>query len=83
MRVLYAEVRPWREPSGTPGESMADPRVSAAVLFCPPGTGGADLSPMAAQYFPSTGEAIWISRIGPVNHWRRNCVGVVGRRSAL
>lgn len=37
---------------GTPGESMTDPRVSAAVLLCLPGTGGADLSPMAAQYFP-------------------------------
>lgn len=37
---------------GMPGESMADPRVSAAVLLCLPGTGGADLSPMAAQYFP-------------------------------
>ncbi|MEV5753672.1 chlorophyllase [Actinoallomurus sp. NPDC052308] len=37
---------------GTPGESMADPRVMAAVLLCLPGTGGEDLSPMAAQYFP-------------------------------
>ncbi|WP_406641376.1 alpha/beta hydrolase family protein [Amycolatopsis sp. WGS_07] len=37
---------------GTPGESMSDPRVRAAVLLCLPGTGGADLSPMAAQYFP-------------------------------
>jgi predicted dienelactone hydrolase len=37
---------------GTPGESMADPRVSAAVLLCLPGIGGADLSPSAAQYFP-------------------------------
>lgn len=37
---------------GTPGESMTDPRVRAAVLLCLPGTGGADLSPMAAQYFP-------------------------------
>ncbi|RCH59638.1 alpha/beta fold hydrolase [Streptomyces sp. SDr-06] len=35
-----------------PGESMADPRVSAAVLLCLPGTGGADLSPLATQYFP-------------------------------
>ena len=25
----------------------------------------------------------WISRISPVNHWRGNCVGVVGRRSVL
>ncbi|WP_020659295.1 alpha/beta hydrolase family protein [Amycolatopsis benzoatilytica] len=38
--------------NGTPGESMADSRVMAAVLLCLPGTGGADLSPMAAQYFP-------------------------------
>ncbi|MYX39932.1 alpha/beta fold hydrolase [Streptomyces sp. SID89] len=37
---------------GIPGESMADPRVKAAVLMSLPGTGGADLSPMAAQYFP-------------------------------
>jgi len=37
---------------GTPGESAADSRVSAAVLLCLPGTGGADLSPVAAQYFP-------------------------------
>lgn len=37
---------------GTPGESMADPRVRAAVLLCLPGTGGADLTPMAAEYFP-------------------------------
>lgn len=38
--------------NGTPGESMTDPRVSVAVLLCLPGTGGADLSPMAAKYFP-------------------------------
>ncbi len=37
---------------GTPGESMADPRVRAAVLLCLPGAGGADLSPLAAEYFP-------------------------------
>ncbi|MEU6848866.1 alpha/beta fold hydrolase [Actinacidiphila alni] len=37
---------------GTVGESMTDSRVKAAVLLCLPGTGGADLSPMAAQYFP-------------------------------
>jgi dienelactone hydrolase len=37
---------------GTPGESMADPRVRAAVLLCLPGTGGAGLSPLAAEYFP-------------------------------
>ncbi|WP_067889970.1 alpha/beta hydrolase family protein [Nocardia vaccinii] len=38
--------------NGTPGESMADSRVGAAVLLSLPGTGGADLSPMAAEYFP-------------------------------
>ncbi|MBR7825090.1 chlorophyllase [Actinospica sp. MGRD01-02] len=37
---------------GSVGESMTDPRVTAAVLFCLPGTGGDDLSPLAAQYFP-------------------------------
>jgi dienelactone hydrolase len=37
---------------GTPGESMTDSRVRAAVLLCLPGSGGADLSPLAAQYFP-------------------------------
>lgn len=39
-------------PDGMPGDSMADPRVKAAVLLCLPGTGGADLSPLAAEYFP-------------------------------
>ncbi|WAP57980.1 alpha/beta hydrolase family protein [Streptomyces sp. S465] len=37
---------------GAPGESMADPRVSAAVLLSLPGTGGADLSALAAEHFP-------------------------------
>jgi predicted dienelactone hydrolase len=37
---------------GTPAPNMTDARVSAAVLLCLPGTGGADLSPIAAQYFP-------------------------------
>jgi dienelactone hydrolase len=37
---------------GTPGESTADSRVRAAVLLCLPGTGGADLSPLATEYFP-------------------------------
>ncbi|BBB01370.1 hypothetical protein RVR_8749 [Actinacidiphila reveromycinica] len=37
---------------GTPGESMGDSRVKAAVLLSLPGTGGTDLSPLAAQYFP-------------------------------
>ena len=36
---------------GTPGESMADPRVRAAVLLCLPGIGGAGLTPFAAEYF--------------------------------
>jgi dienelactone hydrolase len=37
---------------GVPGDSLADSRVSAAVLLCLPGSGGTDLSPLAAQYFP-------------------------------
>jgi predicted dienelactone hydrolase len=37
---------------GIPGASMADPRVRAAVLLSLPGTGGADLTPFAAEYFP-------------------------------
>ncbi|HEX6453321.1 MAG TPA: chlorophyllase [Trebonia sp.] len=36
---------------GTPGESMADPRVVAAVLLCLPGASGADLTPFAAENF--------------------------------
>jgi dienelactone hydrolase len=40
------------DPDGVPGESMADPRVRAAVLLCLPGTGGSDLAPFAAEYFP-------------------------------
>ncbi|MCE4948398.1 alpha/beta fold hydrolase [Streptomyces albulus] len=36
----------------TPGESMSDSRVKGAVLLCLPGTGGADLSPLATQFFP-------------------------------
>ncbi|MGD1256341.1 alpha/beta hydrolase family protein [Mycobacterium seoulense] len=36
----------------TPGRSMADPRVKAALLLCLPGTGGLDLTPLAAEYFP-------------------------------
>ncbi|OBB81475.1 chlorophyllase [Mycobacterium colombiense] len=35
-----------------PGQSLADPRVKAALLLCLPGTGGADLTPLAAEYFP-------------------------------
>ncbi|MFD7919860.1 alpha/beta hydrolase family protein [Streptomyces sp. NPDC059740] len=37
---------------GIPGENAADPRVGAALLLCLPGAGGADLSPLASQYFP-------------------------------
>ena len=37
---------------GKPGESMADPRVRAEVLLCLPGSGGTDLTPLAAEYFP-------------------------------
>lgn len=37
---------------GRPGESMADPRIGAAVLLCLPGTGGADLTPFTAEHFP-------------------------------
>lgn len=43
-RVLDAE--------GLPGEDMSDPRVRAGVLLSTPGTGGADLTPFAAQHFP-------------------------------
>ncbi|OBH29008.1 chlorophyllase [Mycobacterium sp. E342] len=35
-----------------PGQSMADPRVKAALLLCLPGTGGTDLTPLATEYFP-------------------------------
>ncbi|OBI45404.1 alpha/beta fold hydrolase [Mycobacterium sp. E796] len=35
-----------------PGQSMADPRVKAALLLCLPGTGGNDLTPLATEYFP-------------------------------
>lgn len=43
-RTIYA--------GGAPGPSMADPRVKAAMLLCLPGTGGPDLTPIAAQHFP-------------------------------
>jgi dienelactone hydrolase len=36
---------------GKPGPSMADPRVKAAVLLALAGTGGADLTPFAAENF--------------------------------
>jgi pimeloyl-ACP methyl ester carboxylesterase len=37
---------------GNPGPDMADPRVKAAVLLALAGTGGADLTPFAAENFP-------------------------------
>lgn len=37
---------------GTPGEDLSDPRVQAGVLLAPAGTGGADLTPFAAEHFP-------------------------------
>jgi dienelactone hydrolase len=43
-RVLNAD--------GTPGEDMSDPRIKAGVLLAVTGTGGADLSPFAAEHFP-------------------------------
>ncbi|MBE1491198.1 alpha/beta hydrolase family protein [Plantactinospora soyae] len=42
-RVLDAE--------GLVGEDMSDPRVKAGVLLAVPGTGGADLTPFAAEHF--------------------------------
>ena len=42
-RVLDAE--------GVPGANMSDPRVKAGVLFAVTGTGGADLTPFAAENF--------------------------------
>ncbi|TQS16191.1 chlorophyllase [Microbispora hainanensis] len=43
-RVLGAE--------GEPGEDLSDPRITAGVLLAVPGTGGADLTPFAAEHFP-------------------------------
>ncbi|GIH61918.1 alpha/beta hydrolase family protein [Microbispora siamensis] len=43
-RVLGAE--------GEPGEDMSDSRIKAGVLLALPGTGGADLTPFAAEHFP-------------------------------
>lgn len=42
-RVLDAE--------GVPGKDMSDPRIKAGVLLAVPGTGGADLTPFAAEHF--------------------------------
>ncbi|TQS29501.1 chlorophyllase [Microbispora sp. KK1-11] len=38
--------------AGEPGEDMSDPRINAGVLLALPGTGGADLTPFAAEHFP-------------------------------
>ncbi|WP_020660136.1 alpha/beta hydrolase family protein [Amycolatopsis benzoatilytica] len=40
------------EADGSLGEDLSDPRVSAGVLFALTGTGGADLTPFAAEHFP-------------------------------
>ena len=37
---------------GVPGEDMSDSRVTAGVLLAVTGTGGADLTPFAAEHFP-------------------------------
>jgi pimeloyl-ACP methyl ester carboxylesterase len=37
---------------GRPGPDLSDPRVGAGVLLAVPGTGGADLTPFAAENFP-------------------------------
>jgi predicted dienelactone hydrolase len=37
---------------GVPGEDMSDPRIKAGVLLAAAGTGGADLTPFAAEHFP-------------------------------
>jgi pimeloyl-ACP methyl ester carboxylesterase len=42
-RVLDAE--------GVPGADLSDPRIKAGVLLAVPGTGGADLTPFAAEHF--------------------------------
>ncbi|MFC3502450.1 alpha/beta hydrolase family protein [Micromonospora krabiensis] len=38
--------------AGVPGEDLSDPRVTAGVLLATTGTGGADLTPFAAEHFP-------------------------------
>jgi dienelactone hydrolase len=43
-RVLDAE--------GVPGKNMSDLRIKAGVLLAAAGTGGADLTPFAAEHFP-------------------------------
>lgn len=37
---------------GAPGEDLSDARIKAGVLLAVPGTGGADLTPFAAENFP-------------------------------
>lgn len=37
---------------GVPGPDLSDPRVRAGVLLAVAGTGGADLTPFAAEHFP-------------------------------
>lgn len=37
---------------GLPGKDMSDPRIKAGVLLAVPGTGGADLTPYAAENLP-------------------------------
>jgi predicted dienelactone hydrolase len=37
---------------GTPSEDLADARVQAGILLAAAGTGGADLTPFAAEHFP-------------------------------
>ncbi|KAA2256912.1 chlorophyllase [Solihabitans fulvus] len=36
---------------GVPGKDLSDPRIRAGVLLAVPGTGGADLTPFAAEHF--------------------------------
>ncbi|MEU6729533.1 chlorophyllase [Nonomuraea wenchangensis] len=38
--------------AGRPGEDLSDRRVRAGVLLATPGSGGADLTPFAAEHFP-------------------------------
>ncbi|WP_033293503.1 alpha/beta hydrolase family protein [Amycolatopsis jejuensis] len=40
------------EADGSVGEDLTDPRVKAGVLLALTGTGGADLTPFAAEHFP-------------------------------
>lgn len=40
------------DPHGVPGDDMSDPRIRAGVLLALPGTGGAALTPFAAEHFP-------------------------------